>query len=99
MLGAVHLHWKATTLTITVYSRPPELCRACWATERRLNARKVSYTKVLVDEDDSAKEFVATMGYTQAPVVVVTDERGAVVDHWSGFSEKKIESLLKQAVA
>jgi glutaredoxin-like protein NrdH len=85
-------------MTITVYSRPANLCRNCWSTEKRMDARNISYTKVMVDDDDAAKEVVAKLGYTQAPVVVV-ERDGKIVDHWSGFKETKIAQLASQAVA
>lgn len=75
-------------MTITVYSRPADECRACWSTELRMAKHKVKYTKVLLDEETS--KDIERFGYTSAPVVVVTDDANNVIDHWGGFRESEI---------
>lgn len=84
-------------MTITVYGLPPEQCRDCWATELRMRARGIQATKVRLDENPEAMKDIEALGYRRAPVVVVTDEDGEVVDHWSGFHEVKIAELAKSA--
>lgn len=85
-------------MTVTMYSLPASVCRACWSTERRFDAYGVPVKKVRVDQDPEAMARVQELGYTSAPVVVV-EEDGKVVDHWSGFSETKIAALKDQRVA
>lgn len=67
-------------LSITVYSKPR--CPQCVATYRKLNGLGVEYESVDVSE---ALSFIQSLGYRQAPVVVVKDAEGAIVKHWSGF--------------
>lgn len=45
-----------------------------------------------MDQDPKALEYIKSLGYTEAPVIVVTDEE-KVVDHWSGFSEERMNAL------
>jgi glutaredoxin-like protein NrdH len=59
--------------------------------------RGIKSTKVLVNEDADALAYIKSLGYSEAPVIVVT-EGDEVLDHWSGFSDEKI-SQLKEMVA
>lgn len=70
-------------LSITVYSKPH--CIQCVATYRKLNGLGALYESVDVSEDPEALSFIQSLGYSQAPVVVVKDAKGAIVKHWSGF--------------
>ena len=70
-------------LSITVYSKPR--CPQCVATYRKLNGLGAPHESVDVSEDPEALSFIQSLGYSQAPVVVVKDARGAIVKHWSGF--------------
>lgn len=67
-------------LSITVYSKPR--CPQCVATYRKLNGLGVEHESVDVSE---ALSFIQSLGYSQAPVVVVKDAKGDIVKHWSGF--------------
>lgn len=51
----------------------------------------------MLNEDAEAMEYIKSLGYTEAPVTVITQD-GEVVDHWSGFRDEKI-SQLKDMVA
>lgn len=84
---------------VTVYSLPASQCVACRATEISLRRKGIDAKKVLVNEDEAAMDYIKGLGYTAAPVVVVTDSEGVVTDSWSGFSEKKIEELKVKAAA
>lgn len=70
-------------LSITVYSKPR--CPQCVATQRKLNGLGVEYESANASEDAEALSFIQSLGYSQAPVVVVKDAKGAIVKHWSGF--------------
>ena len=70
-------------LSITVYSKPR--CPQCTATYRKLNGLGAPHESVDVSEDPEALSFIQSLGYAQAPVVVVKDDEGAIVRHWSGF--------------
>lgn len=58
------------------------------ATYRKLNRLGAPYESVDVSE---ALSFIQSLGYSQAPVVVVKDGKGAIVKHWSGFRPDLIE--------
>ncbi|MGP5046003.1 glutaredoxin-like protein NrdH [Glutamicibacter ardleyensis] len=73
---------------ITVYTKPS--CVQCNATYRALDKKGVSYRKVGISTDAQALEYVRSLGYMQAPVVVTAD------DQWSGFRPDKIEALEPQ---
>lgn len=70
---------------VTVYSKPN--CVQCKATYRALERQGVEYRSVDLSIDDEALSVVKTLGYSQAPVVVVGE------DHWSGFRPDKIKAL------
>lgn len=63
-----------------------------------MRRKGIETVKVLVDQDSEALEYIKSLGYTEAPVIVVTDD-GEVVDHWSGFSEEKINALRELVAA
>ena len=67
---------------INVYSKP--CCPQCTATYRKLKALGLPFNSIDVTEDADALAFIRTLGYQQAPVVVVR-EGGDIKKHWSGF--------------
>lgn len=70
---------------VTVYSKP--ICSQCDMTKRLLDREGVAYETVDVTEDHEAFQFITSLGYKQAPVVVAGD------DHWSGFQPDRILRL------
>lgn len=76
-------------MTITVFSRPARECVACRATEISFRRKEIEVQKVPIDENI---DYVKSLGYSQAPVVVV-EQDGQVIDHWSDFREEKIAAL------
>nr|WP_041945402.1 glutaredoxin-like protein NrdH [Tsukamurella paurometabola] len=79
----------STTTTFTVYTKPA--CQQCTATFRALDKAGVTYRTVDVSEDTDARDYVMSLGYLQAPVVVVET---ATTDHWSGFRPDKLREHL-----
>lgn len=73
--------------TITVYTTGPT-CMQCTMTKRALTAAGVNYQEVNVRDDDNALAYIAELGYSQAPVVVVDEH-----DHWAGFQPDQIERV------
>lgn len=71
---------------ITVYTAPR--CVQCQATKRKLKELGADYTEVNVDNDNEARDFVMSLGYVAAPVVVAGDE------HWSGFRPEKLTAVV-----
>ncbi|KLI90454.1 glutaredoxin [Arthrobacter sp. YC-RL1] len=70
---------------VTVYSKPS--CVQCNATYRALDKQGIKYRTIDISQDAEALEYVRSLGYSQAPVVV------AEQDHWSGFRPDKIANL------
>lgn len=69
---------------IDVYSKPN--CQQCVATYRKLKSLGLPFNSFDVTEDVVAAAFVRTLGYSQAPVVVVREgEDEKIKEHWSGF--------------
>ena len=75
-------------MTITVYTKPA--CVQCNATYKALDKNGIAYEVVDITESDQAREYVMSLGYLQAPVVV-TD-----TDHWSGFRPDRIKALVER---
>lgn len=76
-------------MSVTVYTTPR--CRPCTATKVTLKRHGVAFT-----EEPAADHLddLAGWGHTSAPVVVVVrDEGGEVVDHWSGFDIVRCQAL------
>ncbi|WP_179468106.1 glutaredoxin-like protein NrdH [Mycolicibacterium vinylchloridicum] len=72
-------------MTITVYTKPA--CVQCNMTYKALDREGLVYDVVDISEDADARDYVMSMGYLQAPVVV------AGGDHWSGFRPERIKAL------
>ncbi|KJQ99410.1 NrdH-redoxin, partial [Gordonia sihwensis] len=47
----------------------------------------ITYVAVDISTNDDARDYVLSLGYLQAPVVVAGD------DHWSGFRPDRIKQL------
>jgi glutaredoxin-like protein NrdH len=78
---------------VVVYTTGPA-CIRCTMTTRVLEQKGVPFTEVDIRENSAARDYVIEdLGYTEAPVVVVSDE-----DHWSGFRPEQIDRLIKRAV-
>ena len=75
--------------TITVYTKPA--CVQCHATYKALDKQGLDYRVVDISTDEAARDYVMSLGYLQAPVVVAGDT------HWSGFRPDRIKSLSTQA--
>ncbi len=77
--------------TITVFTKPS--CGQCTATYRALDKQGLDYNVIDISQDDEARDYVMSLGYLQAPVVVAGDE------HWSGFRPERIKNLNKKKEA
>lgn len=74
---------------INVYEN--ENCRQCEATKFLLNKHNVNYITAMLSDNPDVVEFARDNGWTTAPVVLVTDNDGGVVDSWSGLQPSKIK--------
>lgn len=73
-------------MAITVYTKPA--CVQCNATYKALDKQGLPYDVVDISEDRAARDYVLSLGYLQAPVVVVDGSY-----HWSGFRPDRIRAL------
>jgi glutaredoxin-like protein NrdH len=74
----------------TVYTKPA--CVQCTATKKALAIAGITYDLVDITEDAAARDFVMSLGYTSAPVVV------AGAEHWSGFRPDRIKAAANPAL-
>jgi glutaredoxin-like protein NrdH len=72
-------------MTITLYTKPA--CVQCTATRKALDKSGVEYDVVDITEDPAARDYVMSLGYLQAPVVIAGEQ------HWAGFRPDAIKSL------
>lgn len=77
------------TMAITVYTKPA--CVQCNATYRALDKAGIEYAVIDITEDARARDYVMSLGYLQAPVVVAGE------NHWSGFRPDEIKKLTTAA--
>lgn len=76
---------------IDVYTKDD--CQPCRATKRMLAQLGLTYTE---HQASDHMDMLAPLGHTSAPVVIVTDEAGAMVKHWAGFSPDKLKGLVRE---
>lgn len=79
-------------MTVELYSKPA--CVQCTQSKKTLEKLGVEFVESNVVSDEAAYEFVTkTLGYSAAPVLVVKDNDGNVIEHWSGFEPEKLNKL------
>ena len=76
-------------VAITVYSKPA--CVQCNATCKALDKTGLDYQVVDITTSPEARDYVMSLGYLQAPVVVTENQ------HWSGFRPDHIKNLTRTA--
>ena len=73
---------------ITVYTTGPA-CARCTLTKKVLTTKGIDFVEVNIRDNEAARTYIVDeLGYTEAPVVVITDE-----DHWSGFRPDQIDRI------
>lgn len=77
------------TMAIIVYTKPA--CVQCNATYRALDKAGIEYDVIDITENAQARDYVMSLGYLQAPVVVAGE------NHWSGFRPDEISKLTPAA--
>lgn len=75
--------------TIIVYTKPA--CVQCHATYKALEKQGLDYQVVDISTNAAARDYVMSLGYLQAPVVVAGSE------HWSGFRPDRVKALTSAA--
>lgn len=73
-------------MSVVLYAKEKG-CRQCDFTAKVLKKNGVPFETVILDKDQEAKDYIAGLGYMQAPVVVNGE------DHWSGFRPDKLDAL------
>lgn len=71
------------TRTITVYSKPN--CQPCKATKRWLDKRDIPYTEVDITTSPKDLEAIQSLGFQEAPVVIVSTGDPEADIMWSGL--------------
>lgn len=71
---------------ITVYTTPA--CPQCSMTKKKLDDLGIEYEVVDVSTNVDSLDYVRSLGYSQAPVIVTED------DSWSGFRPDKIKEIM-----
>ena len=77
-------------MNITVYTLPA--CVQCDTTKRYLTKQLIPFEEVNIAEDTAAYEMIRELGYTAAPVVMLT-ENDEVKGSWSGFRLTELQKL------
>ena len=80
-----HFDRRNSGLRITVYTKPG--CVQCQATLRALQRGGLEFVTIDITADAQARDFVMSLGYLQAPVVV------AGSTHWGGFRPDRIAEI------
>ena len=76
-------------MSITVYTKPA--CVQCNATYKALDKQGLDYQVGDISTDAAARDYVMSLGYLQAPVVMAGD------DHWRGFRPDRIKAVCDEA--
>ena len=77
---------------VTVFSKPDQQCRPCWATKKRMDSKGIEYISLDVTTDPDAEAKAKSYGYMQTPIVVVDFADGSQ-ESWSGFDPDRIDVL------
>ena len=80
-------------IEVTVYTKPS--CPQCVFTEQKLDDLHIPYTAVDVTTDPAALAYVQSLGYSSAPVVLVSGQP----QHWSGFRPDRLAGLAERSAA
>lgn len=78
---------------VTVYQTPN--CVQCRQTKKVLDSKSIVYDVIDLSQHPEHMEMVKALGYSQAPVVIVTDKDGRN-SHWSGFRMSNLDNLAKK---
>ncbi|GAA2238365.1 glutaredoxin-like protein NrdH [Rarobacter faecitabidus] len=73
-------------------------CAQCDASERGMARRGIRPDKRRdMSQDSAALQLAIDLGHRQAPVTIVRESDGTIIDHWSGFRPDKIMELARAA--
>ena len=80
--------------TVTLYTAPR--CTDCAAAASTMDKKGIPYTLMSVAAFPASLDYVKSLGHQRAPVTVIHDEAGTVLDHWSGYRPDKLLDLSHQ---
>lgn len=83
--------------SITIYSRPS--CQPCKQIKRWWNTKGVTYQEVNVEESPADLEAIKSLGYSQVPVIVVSNGDPETDIHWQGLIMKNLEKYTLETKA
>ncbi|AOE43774.1 NrdH-like glutaredoxin [Gordonia phage SpeedDemon] len=87
---------SSPAVTVTVFSKPDEMCPQCRATKYWLRKRNIEFEYIDITVDEGALEKLKALGHLQAPVVELKDASGAQIDVWSGHKDTKLSQHFKK---
>lgn len=70
---------------VTIYSNPN--CQPCNMTKRQFDKQGIPYDVIDMSQDEEARKYAMSLGYLEAPVVVVGERS------WSGYRPANIQEL------
>lgn len=79
--------------TVTLYTAPR--CTDCTAAASTMDKKGITYAPVSLSASPASLDYVKSLGHQRAPVTVIHDEHGAVLDHWAGYRPDKLLSLAR----
>ncbi|KLU10368.1 MULTISPECIES: glutaredoxin domain-containing protein [Kocuria] len=79
--------------TVTLYTAPH--CTDCTAAAQAMDRKRIPYAPVSLATVPASLDYVKNLGHQRAPVTVIEDDHGAVVDHWSGYRPDKLMGLAR----
>lgn len=82
-------HKEPMPRTIKLYTQPR--CQPCKATKRWLDNRGITYQEVDVTTHPDDAEAIKSLGFKQAPVVIVSTGDPETDLMWSGFDPNNLE--------
>jgi glutaredoxin-like protein NrdH len=82
-------------MRIKLYSLPGSVCLQCRFTKRRFDELGIPYEEIPLGSTPGAMEYVRTLDYSSAPVVVVDLGDGATWS-WAGYRPSQIELLAEK---
>lgn len=69
-------------------------CPNCDETKNFISDYSLSVEIVNMDANPEARSIVKSMGFRQAPVVILKGDNNEVIDSWSGHNEMKLATYL-----
>lgn len=79
-------------MTVELLSKPA--CMQCDATHMTLEDMNIEFTEKDMSKDADALALAKSLGFMSAPVVIVRDAAGNIIDKWSNFRPEKIAELV-----